>query len=77
MLFEPVLVKAPDNTEFSVWGRNSGIHWDCSVDVVGIYDEENEYHKKYHGHKCHPENSTDTINHRDDIILKIKDGKDL
>ena len=69
-------VAAPDETLFKVWTRDSVCHFDCSVFLAEVaYDEENEYHVKYHNKNCHPESDYETFHN--DIETKIENGEDL
>lgn len=68
-------VAAPDDTMFKIWTRDSSIHVDCSVFLDGgtEYDEENEYHVKYHNKNFHPEDDYDAFHN--DIETKISNGE--
>jgi len=70
-------VAAPDETMFRIWTRDSVVHVDCSVTLDGDteYDENNEYHVKYHRKNFHPEGDYET--YHNDIETKIGNGEDI
>ena len=72
-----LIATTPTGTEFKIWGRDSGIHFDCTVDAVLPYDENNADHVKYHRHKEHPADQDACDTCCNTLKTKIEAGEDL
>ena len=59
---------SPGGVEFVIWGRDSGVHFDVSVECSDASYIASADGQKYHGHCEHPEDQADC----DDRVTEIK-----
>ena len=68
---------SPSGVSFGIWGRDSGLHFDLSVECESKDDITTDDGKKYHGHLEHPIDDADCASRIEEIITAIKQGNPL
>ena len=70
-------VTAPLGAEFSVWTRDSQIHWDTSVNLIGEFDPANPEHVRYNAQNFHSADDMSAAAKHLDVKTKIELGQEL
>lgn len=72
-------VESPTGAKFIVWTRDSGIHWDISIELPADveFDPKNADHVAYHCQLFHSDAEEKALATNATVVDCIKEGKPL
>jgi len=69
-------IQSPAGNDYAVWTREGSDHFDCGVDLIfDYYDEDNLDHVKYHGALFHPEDAEAAESKHAEVVAAIEAGE--